>query len=884
MTRRPLHGDRPRVGQLPIDEDVRRELDAHIRLAAEELEEAGWEPREAIREAERRFGDMSELTRECREITRAGDRAEIRAGRVDALRQDLKYGVRMLRTSPGFTVLATLTLALGIGANTALFSLVYGVLLKPLPYEDSERIVWVREHQPDRGRTMPVAMANFLDWNEARSFESMAAYGAWSQTVRGGERPYRSVTAQVTQQFASVLRVAPHAGRFFGPGDYGAGAEPVALIGEDLWEREYGRAPLDQIRLDVSGAARRVVGVLPSGFDFPFASGVWIPVTDENTSRSAHNYSVIGRLADGVTIAQADAELDAIQRRVTAEALGEDDEFIAEAVTVLPLREQVSSGSSRSLGLLFGAAGLVLLIGCANLASTLLARGATRSRELSVRQAMGAGRWRLVRQLLTESGLLAGAGALVGLAFAQLLLMALKQAEGVAIPRLDEVTIDAGALIFTLVACVATGVLFGLFPAVRLSRAEPGQALRSEDRSQGGGGRGKVWGPLVGAEVALAFILLAGSLLLVRSFQRVLDTDRGFAVDGVLTADIDLDPVRYADSESQIQFYQRLLSDLEGRRKVDAAGIVTSVPLSGGLPDGRLELDGDLSKHATAGYAVASGGYFRAMGIPLLQGRTFDQRDGQESGHVAIVSQSFADRYWPGESAIGRQLTGGGMDEFWEERPFATVIGVVADARYVSLAREPGPLAYFPFSQRPRRLQTAATIVVRSGTGNAAGLAEPLREALRANDPSIPPRFQTMEERLRGSLSQRRFTMALIGAFAVVALVLAGIGIYGVVSFGVARRTREMGIRLALGGERSQLRRMVQLQSMRSVFAGALAGLVGALVAGRLLETVLFGVEPSDPATLAMTAFVLLTVAWCAALIPAVRSTRVDPMVAMRSD
>lgn len=827
---------------------------------------------------------MSELTRECREITRAGDRAEIRAGRIDALRQDLKYGLRTLKSSPGFAALAILTLALGIGANTALFSLVYGVLLKPLPYEDSERIVWVREHQPDRGRTMPVAMASFLDWTEARSFESMVAYGGWTQTIRGGELPYRSVTGQVTQGFASVLRIAPAMGRLFDASDYDPGAEPVALIGEDLWTREYGRAPLDQIRLEASGAARRVVGVLPSGFDFPFEAEIWVPVTDDNTSRSAHNYSVIARLAEGTSIEQADAELDAIQNRVTAEVRGEDDEFIAEAVTVLPLREQVSSGSGRSLGLLFGAAGLVLLIGCANLASTLLARGATRSRELSVRQAMGAGRPRLVRQLLTESGLLAGAGALVGLVVAQGLLFALKRTEGVAIPRLDEVTIDAGALAFTLVACIATGILFGLLPAVRLSRTEPGQVLRSEDRGQGAGGRGRVWGPLVGAEVALAFILLAGSLLLVRSFQQVLNTDRGFDVDGVMTADIDLDPVRYAESELQIQFYQQLLSDLEERPGVAAAGIVTSVPLSGRLPNGRLELDGDLSRHATAGYAVASGGYFRAMGIPLLQGRTFDERDGAESGHVAIVSKAFADRYWPGESAIGKQVTGGGMDEFWEERPFATVVGVVGDARYIGLAREPGPLAYFPFSQRPRRLRGAATIVANSGTDVASGLTTPLRSALQATDPSVPPRFQTMENRLRGSVSQRRFTMALIGAFAVVALVLAGIGIYGVVSFGVARRTREMGIRLALGGGRSQIRRMVQFQSMRSVFAGAVAGLLGALVSGRLLETALFGVEPSDPGTLAMTAFVLLTVAWGAALIPAVRSTRVDPMVAMRSD
>ncbi len=827
---------------------------------------------------------MAEFSRECSDITRSGDRAVVRAGRVDALRQDLRYGLRILKSAPAFAALAILTLALGIGANTAIFSVVYGVLLKPLPYEESERIVWVREHQPARGRSMPIAMANFLDWTEARSFEAIAAYGVWTQTVRGGEQPYRAVVAQVTEGFASVFRIAPLAGRLLDPRDYDAGAEPVVLIGEDLWTREYGRTPLEQIRLEMSGVSPRVVGVLPSGFDYPARAVIWTAAKDDNTSRSAHNYSVVARLADDVTVAQADAELDALQSRITADVRGEDDEFIAEAVLIQPLRESVSSGSGRSLGLLFGAAGLVLLIGCANLASTLLARGSVRSRELSVRQAMGAGRSRLVRQLLTESGLLAATGALVGLAVAQGLLVVLKSAEGVSIPRLEDVALDVRALAFTAVASILTGLVFGLLPALRLSRAEPGQVLRSEDRSQGSGGGGNIWGPLVAAEVALAFVLLAGSFLLMRSFQSVLGAEKGFRVEGVMTADIDLDPARYAEPGDQIRFYEELLTNLNGRGDVSAAGIVTSVPLSGGLPNGRLELDGDLSKHATAGYAVASGSYFDAMGIPLLQGRTFDERDRPESGHVAIVSRSFADQYWPGESVIGKQVTGGGMDEFWEERPFATVIGVVGDARYSELVRAPDPVAYFPFSQRPRRLGGAATIVARSNAESSAALSATLREALRSADPSIPPRFRSMEDRLRGSVSQRRFTMALIGAFALVALILAGIGIYGVVSFAVARRRREMGIRLALGGGKSQIRRMVQFQSMRSVLLGSLAGLAGALALGRLLESTLFGVEPTDPLTLGLAAVVLLAVAWGAATIPAIRSTRVDPMVAMRSD
>ena len=883
--RKPLHGGRPNVGQWPVDEDVRKELDFHIDMRAAELEAEGWDATEARREAERRFGNMSELSRKCREITRSTDRAQVRAGRLDALRQDLRYGLRVLRKSPAFALLATLTLALGIGANTAIFSLVYGVLLKPLPYPDSEQIVSIREQQPDLGRTMAVVMANFRDWHEGTdAFEALAAYNRGTFTVRGREQPFRVVATAATEDFLSVFRVVPLAGRMLDPRDFDPGAEPVALIGEALWTREFGQQPLDEIRMELRGQSPQVVGVLPASFDFPSGASVWTPLVDENTSRSAHNYSVVARLAPGTTIEQADAELDAIQDRVTAAERAIDPEFVAEAVDIRRLRESVSGRAGRPLGLLFGAAGLVLLIGCANLASTLLARGSVRSRELNLRQALGAGRRRVVGQLLAESCLLALFGAVAGLGLAQGLLTVVKGADGAAIPRLQEVSLDLRVLLFTGLAAILTGLLFGLLPAFRLSEADPGQALRSGDRGQGSDRRSRLWGPLVATEVALAFVLLTGSLLLVRSFQEVLDAERGFTTDGVLTATIDLDRARYAEPADQVLIYQQILDDLQAQPGIVAAGVASSVPLSGGTPNGRLELDGDLSKQATAEYVVASGGYFQGMGIPLLQGRVFDGRDGPDGAHVAIVSKAFADQYWPGEDPIGRQVTGGGMDEFWEERPFATVIGVVGDARYQELVRAPVPLVYFPFSQRPQRLIFSATLVARSSAGDAASLTTTVRSVLRSNDPSIPPRFQTMKERIRGSLAQRRFTMSLLGGFAGVALILSGIGIYGVVSFSVARRTREMGIRIALGGGKAQIRRMVQLQSMRAVGAGAVLGLLAAVVFGRVLESALFGVAATDPLTLTVAGLALLATAWAASAIPAFRSTRVNPITAMRSD
>ncbi len=881
--RKPLHGDRPELGQLPVEEDVRKELDFHLEMRAQELIDLGWDPGAARSEADRLFGNMTDISKECRDITRSADRATRRAHRLDAFGQDVRYALRTLSKTPSFTIIALITLALGMGANTAIFSVINGVLLRPLPYSEPGSLVWINEHKPSSGMEMPVAIQNFSDWREQTStLSGLAALGSGAATIVGDDGPVRASSARVTEDFWSVMGARPVIGRVLTSGEHASGTEPLALIREDLWRTVFSGRPLEEIRFETGGQDYRVVGVLPESFAFPFNARIWIPLIDTGSSRSAHNYRVVGRLAPSATIEQVDAELDAIQARVTAD-ITDDREFIGDGVAVRTLLEQVAGSARQPLYLLFGAAALVLLVACTNLASTLLARGASRARELAVRSAIGATRRRIVRQLLTESLLLAGLGGIAGVAVAALALRAVRALGAASIPRLEGVVIDGWVLTFTLFITLATAVLFGLLPSLRLTRQNVAGTLRTGDRGSAGGKTG-VWTALIASEVALAFVLLTGSGLLIRSFQQVLSQERGFDTEPVLTVDMALSLTKYPEGQDHARFYGELLSSLQAAPEIESAGIVSSVPMSGMLPNGRLELDGDLSKHATSGYAIASGGYFEAMGIPLLQGRLFDRRDGPEEAHVAIVSRAFADRFWPGEDPIGKQVSGGGMDEFWQDGLFATVVGVVGDARYRSLTREPRPVAYFPFSQRPGRLQYSATVVARNSQGTAASSVSTVRQALSAIDPTVPPRVRTMEDRIRNSLAERRFLVALLGAFAGIAFFLAAIGIYGVVSYAVARRTREMGVRLALGAHPRQVGRLVQGRAMAMVAAGAALGLIASVGLTQLIRGLLFGVSPVDPITFVGVAGTLLGAAWVASVIPARRSMRVDPVITMQTE
>jgi putative ABC transport system permease protein len=800
---------------------------------------------------------------------------------VESLAQDLKYTVRSLAKAPLFTLVAVATLALGIGANTATFSVVYGVLLKGLPYPEADRLVavWERSQQ---GRDMQAAWPDFADWREqARSFTALAAYSSGDTTVLGADRPLVTHVAAVSQDFFAVFGVAPARGRAPLPEEHRVGAPPVAVVSQAFWRGHLGGdADLSRHRLDVDGASFAVVGVLPAGFSFPAGAEVWVPLESSgvSSSRTAHNHRVVGRLAPGVTVARAQEDLARITAGIVA---GEaPDDYLLTGAVVRGLQEEIGRPVRRPLLILLGAAALVLLVACANLAGTFLARGAQRRREMALRRALGASRRRLLRQLFTESLLVALVGAGLGLLACSVLLDALPELAPAALPRLGEVGLDGAVLAFTLAASVATAVLFGLLPALRVAEGG-GEELRGGGRGSADRTQRRTWSVLVASEVALALVLLVGSGLLVRSFWRLLAVDLGFSPAGVATVDLQVPDSRYPEAKDLAGYYDRLVAALEAEPGVEGAGVVSSLPLAG-APNGRLEIEGGPQPTADATYRVADRGYFRTLGIPLLRGRWFAESDVAGAPHVAVINQAMAAAAWPGEDPIGKRLTGGGMDAFWNQNVWATVVGVVGDVHDRSLAAAPEPGVYFALAQRPGRARYG-TVVVKA-KGSLAAIAPGVREAVERVDPEVPVKLGTMAQVVSQSLADRRFALLLLGAFAAVGLLLALVGIYGVVGYAVARRRRELGIRLALGAAPVAVRNLVVRQSMAAVGAGAAVGAAAALALSRLLGSLLYEVGPADPPTFAAMAAILLSAALVASYLPARRTARIDPMETLRAE
>jgi putative ABC transport system permease protein len=805
---------------------------------------------------------------------------------MEAIWQDLRFGFRMLRRSPGFALVAVITLALGIGANTAIFSVVRGVLLRPLPYQQPDRLVTVAERNT-RGGSMAVAWPNFVDWRTStNSFVGLTVADPRSFTVLGGSEPVEAHGAVVGEDFWKVFPVRPLEGRLTVPGDHVPGTAPVMVVSRSFWRNELGGRPLESYNLEIAGMHAGVVGVVPDGFSYPTGAQFWVPAELDHysDSRSAHNWHVVGRLRDGVSVARAREEVDQLTKRIIAGVSGEDPEFLATGAVMTPLLESMVATARRPLYLLLAAAGLVLLIACINLAGTLLARGAGRERELAVRAALGAGSGRIVRQLLTESLLLAGFGAFAGVGVGVLVVRAVVTSSVASLPRLSAVSVDGTVLAYTAAVAVVTAILFGLFPARRLAQSAPNNTLRSGGRGNALEAKSGVWRFLVDAEVALALVLLVGSGLLIRSFQSLVDEEPGFDDARVDVIRMSLSQIKYPTGADHALWYRTFLEQLEALPDVADAGVISTVPVADGLANGRLELDEDPNKHAVAGYVVASAGAFRALDIPLLEGRLFDEGDAPDGQHVAIVSRAFADQAWPGEDAIGKSVNGGGMDNFWQDRRFARVVGVVGDVRYRGLDEPVYPTVYFPYSQRPFRLQYSASVLVRSASANPTTLFGVLRATLNEADANVPPRIATLSSALHDSLGQRRFVMLLLGGFSLTALILSWVGIFGVVSYGVAQRTREMGIRIALGATPAGMRRMLVGNAMRMVAGGLVVGLGGAFVVTRLLRSMLYNVRPLDPVAIFGAVALLSLAGLVASWIPAASGTRVDPIVTMRAE
>ena len=799
--------------------------------------------------------------------------------------QDLRYSWRSLRAKPGFAAIAVLTLALGIWANTAIFSVVNAVLFRPLPFREPGRLAWVANTGTGGGMSAATTrVANFADWRrQNQSFEDMAAYFAFfdygSYSMVGVGEPENLSGVGVSQNFLDVLGVSPMLGRGFVDEESRWNGSKAALLTYGFWRRRFGSDPgVIGRAITLNDQATTVVGVLPASFDFgsAFSPGsrvdllVPFPITQE-TDRWGNTLAVIGRLKPGVTIAQAQAELDLINQQLR-QAHPERWTFGAR---VTGLQEQISGRFRRAFLVLFGAVGCVLLIACANLSNLLLARAASRRKEIAVRLALGADRSRLIRQMLTESTLLACCGAAVGLLLAFAGTRALAATRAFSIPLLETVSVDGAALGFTLVLALLTGLVFGVVPALQSSGSDVHEDLKDASRGSSEGRR-RAWvrGALVVSEVALACVLLVGAGLLTRSFLRLLEVDPGFQPARALAWSIEPGQ-RYATGAQRAAFYERLRRGVEAVPGVESAGVTDTLPL------GRNRSWGVRAKGETypdrqwlvAFPRVIDSGYIGAMRIPLRAGRDLSAHDTAESEKVMLINETMARRLWPGRDAIGQQVLTGNTE--WR------VVGVVGNVRHSALEQEASAEMYLPITQSGTG---SVDLVVRTKLP-AESLVAGVRAALSAVDPNLPTGdFQTLEQIVAQAVSPKRFVTALLGGFSFLALILAALGIYGVISYSVSQRTPELGIRMALGAQRADVLRLVLGQGMRLALVGVALGMAAALALTRLMQGLLYGVSATDPLTFGLIALALTGVALAACYVPARRATRVDPLVALRQE
>jgi len=815
--------------------------------------------------------------------------------------QDLKYGVRVLVRNPGVSVVMILTLGLAIGANTAIFSVVYGVLLRPLPYPKPDQIVSVSEVAAD-GHLMSFAGPNFRDLRAANHTLAGLAEcnGDNVITVASGSGLTRVGVAVVSQDFFKVMRVAPIVGREFSPEEMREGGTPAVIASYGYWRQHLGGAadlaPLKvKAQLWEGEQVFSVVGVMPPGFSFPADTDLWAPAEffGDGPSRTAHNWRApVGRLREGVTLEQARQNLSTLAHHLNQQYKPDID---LTDVSVVPLRTALTGDVRQTLLVLLGAVGFLLLVGCANVTNLLLARAAARERELAVRVALGAGRRRLVRQFLAETLLLALAGGTLGVLAAQWGVSVLVALAPPNLPRLGEVSINVAVLVFALAVSILVAMGLGVLTAVRATAHDPQGGLVEGSRGQAGSVHSQRLGRfLVGGQLAITLVLLAGAGLLGRSLVRVLSVDPGFRTENIVTMEFELPtPANQTDTARPVTVVNRVFERLRAVPGIEEVGGATRLPLASGFgPDGTfliLNRQSDITKgedferlsHSVptgyADYVAASEDYFKALGIPLLHGRLFSERDTADAPHVAVISQSLAQASWPNQDPIGRMIEFGNMDG---DLRLLTIVGIVGDIRARSLEKPARPTVYVNYRQRPIGGRDF-TVVMRSSLPPATVLAA-ARNILRETDPDVSPELRTFQQVFAASLETRRFNLALIGFFAGTALLLATVGIYGVMAYWVERRTREIGVRMALGAVTGDVLRLVLGHGSKTIAAGVVIGLAGAFVLTRTMQSLLFGVSAGDPVTFAGVALLLAAVAILASYIPALKASKVDPMEALR--
>jgi putative ABC transport system permease protein len=803
---------------------------------------------------------------------------------MSGLIKDVRYGVRSLWKRPGFTAIAVITLALGIGANTAIFSVVNAVLLKPLPFNEPERLVWVWDTQPQLATT-PTSLPDFLGWKQQnQSFDHLAAFQSGKMFLDAGD----GITTDtqlglVTPELFSVFHVNPILGRTFTSEETLPGRFRVAVLSHSIWQSRFGSDPTVSGRtIQLNGAAYTIIGVMQPGFSYPDRAELWrpLPIDPARLDPGPHYLKVIGRLKPGVALAQAQADMSTIAARLSQQ---NREKNAGHGVKLERLANVVIGDIGLALYVLLGAVGFVLLIACANLANLMLARVGAQQKEIAVRTALGASRLRIVRQLLIESIILAIGGGVIGLLLAIWAVSWVVSLSADTIPRVQEISVDPRVAGFTLLVSVITGVLFGLAPALQVSRPDLTDALKESGRTTAGLRKNRLRSALVISEVALSLVLLVGAGLMIRSFAKLNQVDPGFKPAQVLTMGVALLRARYPADEQVAQTYSQILERTTAVPGVVSAGAISDLPLTGSNTSDSFTIEGrpPIAKEAepSTEYHVVTPRYFESMGIPLLSGRDVAHTDTRQSPNVVVINEVFARRHFAGENPLGHRLRLQG-----QERDPLLIIGVVGNVRQLGLDEQLTPEVYVPLLQDPlsTTYQRSMTIVARTKSDPGA-IAGPLRAAVASVDKSLPVyALKAMTEHLHESLARRRFNLILLTVFSGVALALAAVGIYGVISYGVTQRTHEMGIRMALGARPRDVVQLVVRQAMVLALGGVGIGLLAAWALTRLMKSLLFNVGATDPLTFVAIAALMSLIALLACLIPARRATKVDPLVALR--